>query len=376
MFSQKLGARRTLLWAALMVVAIGWTACSRNHGSDDEDGASANPDSAVAQVTLTHVERGEIESLLTITGTIAALPNQDVKVSSLVAGRIARLTAAEGDHVRRDQVLAQIEDRTYRDQLQQAEAAVEQAKANLENATLNRDRNETLFKRGIAAGKDVEDARTQVSVNRAAVSQAEAQLALARLQLSRTEVRSPLSGIVVKRFVSDGEQVDGTAAQPIFEVVNLQPAELFGNVPADYLGRIHVGQTLTISTDAFPGRNFEGRVVAISPAVDSSTNVGLVRIRIANREGLLRLGIFLSAQVPLEIHLNALVVPPQAIYRDAEGQPRVYRVQGQEADAVPVKLGIETAKQVELLSGAQEGDAVILTGGYGLAKHAKIQVQP
>lgn len=376
MFSQKLGARRTLLWAALMVVAIGWTACSRNHGSDDEDEASANPDSAVAQVTLTHVERGEIESLLTITGTIAALPNQDVKVSSLVAGRIARLTAAEGDHVRRDQVLAQIEDRTYRDQLQQAEAAVEQAKANLENATLNRDRNETLFKRGIAAGKDVEDARTQVSVNRAAVSQAEAQLALARLQLSRTEVRSPLSGIVVKRFVSDGEQVDGTAAQPIFEVVNLQPAELFGNVPADYLGRIHVGQTLTISTDAFPGRNFEGRVVAISPAVDSSTNVGLVRIRIANREGLLRLGIFLSAQVPLEIHPNALVVPPQAIYRDAEGQPRVYRVQGQEADAVPVKLGIETAKQVELLSGAQEGDAVILTGGYGLAEHAKIQVQP
>jgi membrane fusion protein (multidrug efflux system) len=215
-----------------------------------------------------------------------------------------------------------------------------------------------------------------LSVNEAGLHQAEAALALAHLQVTRTEVRSSLAGTVVKRFASVGEQVDGTAAQPLFEVANLSTAELFGNVPAVYLGKIRVGQTLEISTDSFPGKKFMGRVVAISPAVDPTTNVGLVRIRIANHGGLLRLGMFLSAQLPLETESNALVVPAPAVYRNEKGEPEVYRVQGENAEAVPVKLGIETQERVELLSGPQAGDTVILTGGYGLGDHAKVKVKP
>ncbi|HET7841288.1 MAG TPA: efflux RND transporter periplasmic adaptor subunit [Terriglobia bacterium] len=367
--------RRWIIWVALVSAIIGWAGCSKKSASDEGESPDKGADT-IAEVTLTHVTRADISAMLAVTGTISALPNQDVKVSSLVPGRVARLNVTEGDYVRQGEVLAAIEDRPYQDQLRQAEAAVAQAKANLENAKLNRDRNETLFQRGIAARKDVEDARTQVTVNEAALSQAEAQASLARLQISRAQVVSPLAGVVVKRFVSDGEQVDGTAAQPIFEVANLHPAELFANVPADYLGRIHTGQTLPISTDAFPGKVFSGRVVAISPAVDASTNVGLVRIRIENREGLLRLGIFLSASIPLETHPKALVVPPQAVYRDEQGEPRVFQVEGRDATAVPVKLGIENADKVELLSGVKEGDTVILAGGYGLGDKAKIKVQP
>ena len=350
-------------------------ACSRPPASDEEEG-SGNPASAVAEVTLTRVARGDISSTLTITGTIAALPNRDVRVSSLVAGRVARVMVAEGDRVKQGQLLAAIEDRPYRDQLQQAQAGVEQAKANLENARLNLHRNETLFQRGIAAGKDLEDARTQASIAASALDQAQAALALAKLQISRTEVHSPLTGIVAKRFVSVGEQVDGTAAQPLVEVADTAEVELFGNVPALYLRYMHVGQKLPLATEAFPGKEFSGRVVAISPAVDPSTNVGLVRIRVANALGLLRLGMFLSAQVPLETHANALVVPSQAIYRDEQGQPRIFRVQGDAAEAIPVRLGIETQDRVELLSGAQEGETIILAGGYGLGERARVKVQP
>lgn len=363
--------------ALILTVLITVTACSSCSRKSADDEESLNEAGAVvADVTLTHVARATISYSLAVTGTIQALPNQDVKVSSLVPGRIASLSVTEGDFVRKGELLAAIEDRPYQDQLRQAEAAVEQARANLDNARLNRDRNENLFQRGIAARKDLEDARTQVSVSEAALNQTEAQASLARLQIARAQVVSPLAGVVVKRFVSVGEQVDGTGAQPIFEVANLNPAELFANVPADNLGRIRPGQELSIVTDAFPGKSFAGRVVAISPEVDSSTNVGLVRIRIENREGLLRLGMFLSAAVPLEIHANALVVPVQAIYRDEQGQPRVFQVTGDEATAVPVKLGIENAGEVELLSGVKEGETVILAGGYGLGDHAKIKVRP
>jgi RND family efflux transporter MFP subunit len=357
----------------MTLAVLSLAACSRKPQAAEDNDVKA--DEIVAEVTVTRVARAHISQTLPVTGTIAALPNQDVRVSSLVAGRIAEMLVAEGDHVSQGQILARIDDHVYRDQLRQADAAVAQAQANLENATLNRARNENLFERGIAARKDLEDARTLESVSSAALRQAEAALALARLQVARAEVRSPLVGTVVKRLASTGEQVDGTAAQPILQVANVREVELFGNVPAVYLTKIHVGQKLAIITDAFPGRKFAGTVAAISPAVDPSTNVGLVRIRIANDAGMLRLGIFLSAQVPVETHSNALVVPVQAIYRDERSQPRVFRVKGDTAEAVDVKLGLETQDSVELLSGVGAGETVILNGGYGLGAHAKVKVK-
>src|SRR5713226_9635585 len=347
----------------LLVLTVGilLSGCGCSHGSGSSADNPAEP--PTAEVTLVRVARADISESLTLAGMIGALPNQDVRVSSLVAGRITELRVAEGDRVTAGQLLAKIDDRPYREQLKQAEGFTAQTRANLENARLTRTR------------KEVEDARTQETNAEASVRQAEAALALARLQVSRTEVRSPLTGTVVKRSLSVGEQVDGTAAQPVLEVANLAQTELFANVPEIYLGKIHVGQTLPISSDAFPGKTLTGRVVAVSSAVDPTTNVGLIRIRIANSEGLLRLGMFLSAQIPIETHPNALSVPPQAIYRDQEGQPHVYRVVGTSAAAIPVQLGLTTSDRVELLSGVREGETVILTGGYGLGDKAKVTVK-
>ena len=368
-----LGMTTAVCLMSMVLALLLLPSCSKksSEGEEGEEGAA----NIVAEVTLTRVERADIESTLSVSGTISALPNQDVRVSSLVPGRVARMTVAEGDHIHEGQVLAKIDDRPFRDQVQQAQAAVDQAKANLENSHLNLQRNEKLLERGIAARKDVEDARTLSSVNKALLSQAEAALSLARLNLARTEVRSPLTGMVVKRLLSVGEQVDGTAAQPVFEVAKTSEVELYGNVPALYLDKVRVGQALHISTDAFPGKVFPSHIVAISPAVDPSTNVGLVRIRIANGAGLLRLGMFLTAQVPLETHRNALVAALAAVYRDQDGNPEIYRVEGEKAEAVPVKLGLETKDRVELLAGAQEGETIILGGGYGLPAQAKIKVK-
>jgi membrane fusion protein, multidrug efflux system len=276
--------------------------------------------------------------------------------------------------VKAGQLLARVDNRSYLQQIQQAEAAKEQAKANLDNAQLSRTRNEDLFERGIAARKDMEDARTQQSVAAAVLQQAEATLELARLQLGRTEIASPLTGLVAKRFMSVGEQVDGTAAQPIIEVANLDEIEFQGNAPSTYLAKIRAGERVDLTAEAMAGQKFPGQVVAISPAVDPTTGVGLVRIRVPNPGGLLRMGMFLSAEIPIDTHARALVVPPQAIYHDEAGDWRVFVVSQNSATAVPVRVGIQTKDRVELLDGVKEGDIVILTGGYGLGDKAAIQV--
>jgi RND family efflux transporter MFP subunit len=371
-FAMRSLRRKRLLYLAAGILAASLSGCSKKGGGDDE--AAAKKDDAPTQVTVTKVTRADVSRILQLSGSVAAVPNRDVKVSALVPGRVAELTVAEGDRVSSGQLIAKIDDHSFRDQIAQAEAGEATAQANVENAKLNLARNEDLVNRGIAARKDLEDARTESSVNAAALKQAQATLSTARLQLSRTEIHSPISGTVVKRFVSGGEQVDGTAAAPIVEVANLSEVELNANVSAADLMSIREGQSVHLTSALVAGKTFNGQIINVPSAVDPTSNAGVVRIRIPNGNGDLKLGMFLGAQVPVETHRKALTVPPGAIYRGEDGAARVFVMQGDTANVAPVTLGMETPDLVEILSGVKEGDTIILTGGYGLSDKAKVTV--
>jgi RND family efflux transporter MFP subunit len=299
------------------------------------------------------------------------VPNEDVKVSALVPGRVLKVNVAEGDSVKQGQVIAELDRQPLLDQRRQAAAAVDTAKAALENARLNLQRNQQLFERGIAAGKEVEDAKKDMASTQAALDQANAALNTADRQVERAEVRSPINGQIVKRTVSGGEQVDGTAAQPIVEIANLDHVELGANVPSEHLAEIRPGQTVQVSSDAYAGRSFAGTVLTIAPAVDPTTNAALVRIRITNSERLLKVGMFAEAHVQLAEHANAVVVPPSAIVRDQEGAV-VYVLAGDIAQRTPVKTGLEKPDAVEILSGVKEGQTVLTSSVYGLGEKAKV----
>jgi membrane fusion protein, multidrug efflux system len=360
--------RRCHSAALLLVAALLIAGCSRSR-----EAAETSDEGAVPTITadVATVKRGTIAEDLVVRGTIAALPNEQVKVSALVPGRVDAFSVAEGDTVRQGQVVARIDTRALQDQQKQATAARQQANAQLENARLNLQRNEQLFARGVAAGKEVEDARTTVAGAEAALEQANAALNTVGLQLDRADVRTPIAGQVVKRMVSVGEQVDGTAAQPIVEVANLERVELGANVPAEQLAYINVGGQVVIGTDAYPDRSFEGRIVAIAPAIDPATNTALVRIRIENADRLLKVGMFAEARVRLAEHKDALIVPVAALSRDDSGAA-VYVVNGDTATRTPVKTGLEADGNVELLNGVDEHQSILTTGVHGLGDAVKI----
>jgi RND family efflux transporter MFP subunit len=368
--SDRSPAHRFVCLALFFVLAaVLISGCNKEAGDEDESAQ------VVAQVTVTKVSRSTVQQTATISGNVVAPPNKDVKLSALVAGRIETLTVSEGDRVRSGEILATIDSHTYDDQLRQSQAALQQADATVQNAQQNLKRNQTLFQRGIAAGKDLEDAKTQLAVTEAAQAQARAAEEAANLQVERTKIVSPLNGIVARRYVSIGEQVDGTGTQPIIEVANIAEVELAGSLPAAYLGKIHVGEAISIASESLQGKDFTGKIIAISPTVDPATNVGSIRIRIANPGGALKLGMYLNAQVPIETHQNALTVATGAIYHDEAGAAQVYEIHGDTATAVEVKVGIQTSDRVEILSGVKDGDTVILTGGYGLGDNSKIKIQ-
>jgi len=353
----------------LLLVALLSSGCGKS-GADDEKNQAAIP-----EVTVTKVIRAPISQDLIVTGNLAALPNCDAKVAALVPGRVLKLLVVEGDRVKEGQALVDIDSTLLQEQERQAEAAVAQAKASADNARLSAEREEGLLGRGISSRKEVEDARTQLQVNTATLNQAQAALAAAKVQVSRSVVRSPIAGVVIKRFVGVGEQVDGTAAQPAVEVAQIETLELIGQVPASRLAEIKVGEGFSFETNAVPGVKFKARVTSILPAVDPATNNGTVRIRIENAKRNLKLGQYLSIVLPLKQNELRLLVPVEAVYPNDAGQPQVYKVTGDQAEAVLVKVGVQSGGRAEILEGVNESDTVVLNGGYGLPEKAKVQVK-
>ena len=351
--------------AALLAVTNG---CSKSD--------STNEATLIPEVTVTTVRRGSIVQNLTVSGNLTALPNRDAKIAALVPGRIERVLVTEGDSVHSGQLVAQVDPVSLRDQLVQADAAVSQARANVENARIAAERTEGLLQRGIAARKEVEDAKTQLSVNEAQLKQAEAARSAAHTQVNRSELRSPFAGTVVHRFLGVGEQVDGTSGQPVVEIADIGTLELLGTVPASRLSEIQKGARFSFQTAAVPGASFSARVIDVLPAVDPVTDNGTVRVRIDNAKRLLKLGMFLTVDLSLKQTSTSLVIPKQAVYPDEAGEPHVYKVTGDEATFVPVQLGIQTKDQAQITSGVEDGDTIILSGGYGLPEKTKVRTKP
>jgi RND family efflux transporter MFP subunit len=361
------GAAATLPLLVCVSLAVA-SACGGSRPADEEPKPVDVP---TISADTAPVRRQAIVEELVVRGTIAAVPNEDVKVSALVAGRVNAVTIAEGDRVKRGQVIVEVDREPLLDQRRQAAAAVEQGRAQVENARLNLQRNQQLFERGIAAGKEVEDARAQSAAAQSALEQATAALNTAERNLERASIRSPIDGQIVKRMVSVGEQVDGTAAQPVAEIANLSHVELAANVPSEQLARIKVGQTASLTTDAFADRAFPGTVIAIGPAVDVATNAGLVRMRLQNADHALKVGMFAEARIHLAVHENALVVPPSAIVRGENGA-NVYVVTGDTAARTAVKTGIEQRNAIEIVDGVHENQVVLTSAVYGLGEKAKL----
>ena len=359
--------RHTCIVAGLALMFT-TAACGAKSGGDEEPKPADVP-TIVADVAK--VETKTLLDELVVRGTVAAVPNEDVKGSALVAGRVNAVTVAEGDTVRQGQVIAELDRRPLDDQHRQAVAAVDQAKAQVENARLNLERNQQLFTRGIAAGKEVEDARTQVATAQSALDQANAALSTADRNIERVQVQSPINGQVVKRMISVGEQVDGTSAQPIVEIANLDRVEFGANVPAEQLSRIKVGQMVNVVSDAYAGQLFPGSVIAIAPSVDATTNAGLVRIRITNAERRLKVGMFAEARIAMAQHAHALVVPPAALVRGDQGAA-VYILTGDTAQRTAVTTGLEQSDAVEILTGVKDGQTVLISSVYGLGEKAKL----
>ena len=384
-------------------------------------------------VRVVTLKRGDMVISVSATATGSLESEAEVNIRAEVPGRILRLLVDEGDQVTRGQVVAELDPQEAESQVALARADLATARARLEEeqagmamlrerirtkidetrATMERtardlERLKALQAEGAIARQQLDLAQAesevaaashaaaladrdqmnvkehQVAGARAAVGQREAQLRLAEVQRSRMTIRSPIAGLVTRRFANQGEVIGlgggsmVTLGGPLFTLVDLNQLYVRATVDEFDARQIRVGQEVRVALEALPGRTLRGRLYKISPAVSGERQEARTfNVRVALEEGkeFVKPGMSADVEVIVDRRQAALFVPSQAIL-EREGKKRVYVVAEGRARATTVKVGESNWSSTEILDGLQEGDRVIISpDAPGLSEGVKLRVE-
>ncbi|KAI5912745.1 efflux RND transporter periplasmic adaptor subunit [Thauera sp. 2A1] len=312
-------------------------------GGTPAAGGQAAPGGPV-QVEVRAVEQRAMADDVTAVGSLVS--NESVVLRPEVAGRISAIRFRDGAAVRKGDVLVELDAAVQRAELQQAQASLRLADANIR-------RTEDLFARKFVSQSSLDTARSQLEVARATT-------ALAQARLERTQIRAPFAGVVGIRDVSPGHFVkDGDALVNLEDIATLK---VDFRLPELYLGRIRAGQTLEVSSDVLPGERFPATVDAINPLVDAQGRAVVLRARLQNAQGRLRPGMFVRVRLILDQRADALLVPEEALVPAPGNVQFVYRVVDGKAQRTEVKTGMRRDAMVEIVAGLLP-DALVVTAG-------------
>jgi len=372
-------------------------------GCQDGPAASAQEPKSKAsappprEVRVTPAAERTVARTVSATGTLAA--DEQVVLGTKVAGRLAEITVDLGTRVRRGQAVGKLDQSDFKLRVDQAEAAlqqarvrvglapsgsdervdpektaiVRQARAMLDDARLTRDRSVKLMEMeliaraqldSVEAGLQVAEARYQdaleeVRNRQAVIAQRRSELDLARQQLADTVILSPLEGAVSLKQASVGEYL--TAGMPIATLVRVHPLRLRVLVPEREGAGVRSGHAVTLTVEGDP-TVYRGRVVRLSPVVQEQNRTLLVEAEVPNDRGFLRPGSFARVEIMTEVSQPVVTVPASAIIVFAGVEKVLVVRQGKTAE-VRVTTGRRLGEDVEILDGLKRGDAVVARPG-------------
>jgi RND family efflux transporter MFP subunit len=354
--------------AALLLVLV-----AAGCGDADPDAGETAVEQPVMVTPENIVIAGEsrIESGPTISGTLQ--PRHEANVRAEVAGAVLETFAERGQAVARGAALARLDDATLRDALLSARSAANTAEQAAAVARRSLERQQSLANAGAVSESTLESARLAVQSAESQWADARARLALAQEQLSKTEVRSPIRGIVSERAVSGGDVVQ--PGSPLYTIVDPTSMRLEGAVPTSELSLVTVGARAEFAVNGYPGRVFSGRVERISPTADAATGQVPVTVSIPNAGGDLVGGLYAEGRVAAQ-ERDGIVVPLAAV-ATSDATSSVLRVKGGVIERVPVELGIrdEQGEQVEIVAGLAAGDTVLVGAALGMTPGTPVRVQ-
>lgn len=336
-------------WAVLAIVIAGLVAASLAGIKMNSQSQAPAPKAAGGPVVIEAepVRVAELLDAVTAVGTLRS--SESVVLKSEIPGRIARVMFADGSQVAKGDALI-----VFDASVQQA--LVNQARAERDLAAAKLKRTEELFQKKFLSAAALDDAKATEEI-------AAAKLALAQANLDKMTIRAPFAGQIGIRQVSVGDYLKEGVELVNLEDLSSMKADF--RVPEQISGRLAVGQTVQLQSDAFPGASFPAKVVAIDPAVDASGRSLLLRAELRDVSRRLKPGMFVRVRLVLESRPNAIVIPEEALVT-AQNRLTVFKVVEGKAVATPVVTGLRSQLDqravVEVIKGLAPDDVVVTAG--------------
>jgi len=370
--------RRARLFAVVILglLAIGALVAVGGRYARSRDLAVTTERQARNFVTVTTLQPGKGGETISQPATLQGYIESPIYART--AGYVLRWNRDIGAHVGKGEVLAELDTPEVDQQLAQASAAREQAASSLELARSSAERWEHLRERDAVSQQELDERRSAYAQAQANLAAAEANVRRLRELEAFKHIVAPFSGVVTRRNIDVGDLVDagssGGAARALFTLSQTDPLRVYVYLPQTFATVVRVGLAVTITQAEMPGQVFKGTISNTAGAIDTATRTMQVEIRLPNPDGRLLPGSYVDVRLPA-LAGAGIVAPSNALLFRPEG-PRVALVDASGTVSLrAVGLGRDFGQNIELLSGVQSGDRIILNPADSLADGDTVTVQ-
>ncbi len=350
-------------------VLVAMSACSKGDNASAAETAKTET-MVVGPENIAVASNGSIMTGPSLSGTLE--PEREAVLRAQVSGSVLQTYADQGQAVNAGAVLARIDASGIQDAYTSARAGLVAARNAADVAAKDLSRNQKLLAAGAIAERDIDQSRRASIAAQAALEDANSRLATAEKAYRSTTVTSPFSGVVSERPVSPGDVVQPGSA--LFTVVDPSSMRLEASVPAEQLAAIRIGIPVTFTVSGYPGRQFVGRITRINPTADPTTRQVRIYVSIPNAGRALVGGLFATGRLSTATKMG-LVVPASAI--DVRGSaPFVMRLRQGKVEKIQIQTGLtdKSSESIEVLSGLQAGDTLLLGAAQGITPGTAVRV--
>ena len=336
---------RTIIYVAAAVMAV---SCGNNNSKTAEQPQAAEV--RLPNVTIMAASYKDVPQSDVYTANVEAYAKNNIAPQS--PSRIQKIYVEVGDFVRAGQIVAKMD-----------EVSLNQSKLSMANDSLEYSRIKKLYEQGGVSKSDFDAMELKYNVTRSQYQNL----------LENTILRSPVSGVITARNYDQGDMYGGS---PIYVVEQITPVKLYVGISEMDYTRVKKNDTVTLTADALPGKTFTGRIARIYPTIDAATHTFTAEVNVANRDRLLRPGMY--ARVTVNFGSNhSIVVPDDCVVKQqGSGVRSVFVLQADNTvKEIVVTLGRHFGTEYEILSGVAEGDKVVVKGQASLKNGSNVNVQ-
>jgi len=330
------------------------------------NGKATDREKKVPRYREVTVKLGTYQDIVTADGAVK--PINRIEIKSKASGEIVALPVEEGDFVRKGDLLARLDQKDEVSAVAQAQADMGIAKAEFKQAQRMFNRRDQLYRKKIISEEERDEIGLKLAVAKGKVIQTSTVLDRAKERLSESIVRAPIDGIILQKYVEEGQIIvsglsNVSGGTLIIDIAAMHSVYIEAGVNEIDIGKIEIGQRATVVAEAYPQLKFQGKIIRIAPEAKVEQNVTLfdVIVEVENTDGKLKSGMNAQAEISINMRENVLLVPLVAVQNlngaaGGPGEGTVRLKEGSDFVSHKVRVGLFNFKEAEILSGLSEGD--------------------